>query len=188
MSDVTQLLQAASAGDAKAAAELLPLVYEELRRLAAQKMSREARDHTLQPTALVHEAWLRLAGDEAARFQNRAHFFGAAAEAMRRILIDRARRRLAAKRGSGAAPLDVDEVEIPSPAADDDTLLRVNEALEKLAALDPRKAELVKLRYFVGMNFEETAAALDIAVPTAKQWWAYARAWLTVEMRASAPR
>jgi len=102
---------------------------------------------------------------------------------MRRILIDRARRRLAAKRGSGAEALDVDEVEIPSPAADDDALLRVNEALEKFMAIDPRKAELVKLRYFVGMDFEETAAALGIAVPTAKQWWAYARAWLTVEMR-----
>ncbi len=186
MSDVTQLLQAASAGDTKAAQELLPLVYEELRRLAARKMAQEARDHTLQPTALVHEAWLRLAGDEAARFENRAHFFGAAAEAMRRILIDRARRRLAAKRGGGAEPLDVDGIEIPSPAPDDETLLRVNEALEKFAAMDPRKAELVKLRYFVGMNFEETAAALGIAVPTAKQWWAYARAWLTVEMRAQA--
>ena len=105
---------------------------------------------------------------------------------MRRILIDRARRRLAAKRGAGAEPLDVDEIEIPSPAPDDDSLLAVNEALEKFAAIDPRKAELVKLRYFVGMNFEETAAALGIAVPTAKQWWAYARAWLTVEMRGPA--
>ena len=150
-------------------------------------MAKEARGYTLQPTALVHEVWLRLAGDEAARFENRAHFFGAAAEAMRRILIDRARRRLAAKRGGGAVPLDVDEIEIPSPALDDDNLLRVNEALEKFAAVDSRKAELVKLRYFVGMNFEETAAALGIAVPTAKQWWAYARAWLTVEMRGSAP-
>jgi RNA polymerase sigma factor (TIGR02999 family) len=186
MSDVTHLLQAASAGDPKAAAELLPLVYEELRRLAAQKMAHEARGHTLQPTALVHEAWLRLAGDEAARFENRAHFFGAAAEAMRRILVDRARRRLAAKRGGGTEPLDVDEIEIPSPVADDDALLRVHEALEKFAALDPRKAELVKLRYFVGMGFEEAATALGIAVPTAKQWWAYSRAWLTVEMRGPA--
>lgn len=168
MSDVTQLLQAASAGDPKAAAELLPLVYDELRRLAAQKLSREAPGYTLQPTALVHEVWLRLAGNEAARFENRAHFFGAAAEAMRRILIDRARRRLAAKRRGGAVPLDVDEIEIPSPTPDDDTLLRVNEALEKFTAIDPRKAKLVKLRYFVGMNFEETAAALGIAVPTAK--------------------
>jgi RNA polymerase sigma factor (TIGR02999 family) len=182
LSDVTQLLQAASLGDSKAAAALLPLVYNELRRLAAQKMAGEARQHTLQPTALVHEAWLRLAGNEAARFENRAHFFGAAAEAMRRILIERARRRLAAKRGSGAEPLDVDVIEIPSPALDDEGLLRVNEALEKFTAVDARKAELVKLRYFVGLNFEETAAALGIAVPTAKQWWAYARAWLQVEM------
>lgn len=188
MSTVTVILNRAQAGDPSAAGELLPLVYEELRRLAAQKMSREAAGHTLQPTALVHEAWLRLAGDEGqAQFQNRAHFFGAAAEAMRRILIERARRRQAVKRGGGAAPLDVDELEIPSPASDDDTLLLVNEALEKLSAIDPRKAELVKLRYFVGLSFAETAAALGIAVPTAKQWWAYARAWLTVEMRGSRP-
>jgi RNA polymerase sigma factor (TIGR02999 family) len=185
MSAVTQLIQAAAAGDSKAAEELVPLVYEELRRLAARKMAGEIRGHTLQPTALVHEAWLRLAGNEAARFENRAHFFGAAAEAMRRILIERARRRLAAKRGSGVAPLDVDEIEIPSPALDDDSLLAVNEALEKFTAVDARKAELVKLRYFVGLNFEEAAAALGIAVPTAKQWWAYARSWLTVEMRGS---
>ena len=189
MSAVTVILNRAQQGDPKAAGELLPLVYGELRNLAAAKISREQPGHTLQPTALVHEAWLRLAGDEGqAQFQNRAHFFGAAAEAMRRILIERARRRLAAKRGGGAAPLDVDEMEIPSPAPDDDTLLLVNEALEKFSAIDPRKAELVKLRYFVGMNFEETAAALGISVPTAKQWWAYARAWLTVEMRDPAPR
>jgi RNA polymerase sigma factor (TIGR02999 family) len=106
---------------------------------------------------------------------------------MRRILIERARRRMAAKRGGGAEPVDLDEVEIPSPASSDDELLAVNEALEKLAALDPRKAELVKLRYFVGMTFEEAATTLGIAVPTAKQWWAYARAWLTVEMRSSLP-
>ena len=183
MSDVTRILERAERGDPKAAEELLPLVYDELRRLAAQKMSAEAAGHTLQPTALVHEAWLRLAGDAAPEFQNRAHFFGAAAEAMRRILIDRARRRSAAKRGGGAAPVDLDEIEIPAPVADDDVLLQLNEALEKFAALDPRKAELVKLRYFVGLSFEEAAAALGIAVPTAKQWWAYARAWLAVEMR-----
>ena len=163
------------------------LVYEELRRLAARKMSNEAAGHTLQPTALVHEAWLRLGGEAAPSFQNRAHFFGAAAEAMRRILIERARRRIAAKRGAGAVVLDVDEIDIPSPVADDDQLLAVNEALEKFATVDPRKAELVKLRYFVGMNFEEAAAALGIAVPTAKQWWAYARAWLSVEMRGDGP-
>lgn len=175
-------------GDAKAAAELLPIVYEELRRLAAQKMAREAAGHTLQPTALVHEAWMRLGGDDAPTFQNRAHFFGAAAEAMRRILIERARRRLAAKRGARVEVVDLDGLEISSPVADDDQLLAVNEALEKLSALDSRKAELVKLRYFVGLNFEETAAALGIAVPTAKLWWAYARAWLSVELRGSTPR
>ena len=183
MSDITQILDRVQRGDSKAAEELLPLVYVELRRLAAQKMANEAAGHTLQPTALVHEAWLRLGGSDAPSFQNRAHFFDAAAEAMRRILIERARRRIAAKRGAGAAVVGVDEIEIPSPIADDGQLLAVNEALEKFAALDPRKAELVKLRYFVGMSFEEAATALDIAVPTAKQWWAYARAWLTVELR-----
>ena len=188
MRDVTQLLQAAATGDSRAAGELLPIVYEELRRLAAQKMANEAAGHTLQPTALVHEAWMRLGGSEAQAFQNRAHFFGAAAEAMRRILIEHARRRLAAKRGAGVEVVDLDGLEIASPAADDDQLLALNEALEKLASVDPRKAELVKLRYFVGLNFEETAAALGIAVPTAKQWWAYARSWLTVEMRGSASR
>ena len=186
MSGITNILGRLEQGDAKAAEELLPLVYDELRRLAASKMANEAPGHTLQPTALVHEAWLRLGGSEAPPFQNRAHFFGAAAEAMRRILIERARRRVAAKRGAGAAMVNVDEIEIPSPLADDDQLLAVNEALEKFAALEPRKAELVKLRYFVGMNFDEAAAALGIAVPTAKQWWAYARAWLTVELRAGA--
>ena len=183
MSDVTQLLCAIEAGDPRAAAELLPIVYDELRKLASAKMASEAAGHTLQPTALVHEAWLRLGGSDAPSFQNRAHFFGAAAEAMRRILIERARRRIAAKRGAGAAVVDLDEIEIPSPVADDDQLLAVNEALEKFAVLDPRKAELVKLRYFVGMSFDEAATALGIAVPTAKQWWAYARAWLTVELR-----
>src|SRR5207248_4552052 len=128
--------------------------YDELRRLAAQKMAREAAGHTLQPTALVHEAWLRLGGSEAPTFQNRAHFFGSAAEAMRRILIEHARRRLAAKRGAGVEVMDLDGLEISAPLADDDHLLAVNEALEKLAGIDPRKAELVKLRYFVGMNFE----------------------------------
>ena len=175
-------------GDAKAAAELLPIVYDELRRLASQKMAHEAAGHTLQPTALVHEAWMRLGGSDAPTFQNRAHFFGAAAEAMRRILIEHARRRLAAKRGAGVEVVDLDGLEISSPVADDDQLLAVNDALEKLSAIDSRKGELVKLRYFVGLNFEEAAAALGIAVPTAKQWWAYARAWLTVEMRGAAPR
>jgi RNA polymerase sigma factor (TIGR02999 family) len=188
VSEITQILSRLEQGEAKAAEELLPLVYEELRRLASRKMANEAAGHTLQPTALVHEAWLRLGGNDAPSFQNRAHFFGAAAEAMRRILIDRARRRIAAKRGGGAARVDLDEIELPSPFADDDQLIAVNEALEKFAALDPRKAELVKLRYFVGMSFDEAATALGIAVPTAKQWWAYARAWLTVELRNEASR
>jgi len=130
---------------------------------------------------------MRLGGGDASSFENRAHFLGAAAEAMRRILIERARRRLAAKRGSGEVILNLDELEIPSPVADDDQLLALNEALEKFAARDPRKAELVKLRYFVGMSFLEASAVLGIAVPTAKQWWAYARAWLNVEMRGQAP-
>ena len=186
MSGITRILGRLGQGDAKAAEELLPLVYDELRRLAANKMANEAPGQTLQPTALVHEAWLRLGGSEAPSFQNRAHFFGAAAEAMWRILIERARRRMAAKRGAGGVAVELDAIEIPSPAVDDDRLLAVNEALEKFATVDPRKAELVKLRYFVGMSFDEAAAALGIAVPTAKQWWAYARAWLTVELRAEA--
>lgn len=183
MSEITQLLEKAQTGDARAIHDLLPLVYDELRRVAAHKMWNEASGHTLQPTALVHEAWLRLGGDNTPQFENRAHFFAAAAEAMRRILIERARRRMAAKRGAGAASISLDEVEIASPFGDDDQLLAVNEALEKFASKDPRKAELVKLRYFVGMSFEEAAAALGIAVPTAKQWWAYARACLSVELR-----
>lgn len=185
MNENEHILNRVAQDDPRAAEELLPLVYAELRRLAAQKMAVEASCHTLQPTALVHEAWLRLAGNK--EFANRAHFFGAAAEAMRRILIERARRRMAAKRGSGAEHLDADEMEIAAPMADDDALLRLDEALEKYAALDARKAELVKLRYFVGMNYEEAAAALGIAVPTAKEWWAYARAWLAVEIRGALP-
>lgn len=181
MSDVTQLLQAASEGDPRAAAELLPLVYDELRRLAAHRLAGERNGHTLQPTALVHEAWLKISGNDERTWQGRQHFFAAAAEAMRRILVDRARRRMTAKRGAGEGCLSADDLELPAPAADDQ-LLAVNEALAKFARLDARKAELVKLRYFVGMNFEEAAAALGIAVPTAKQWWAYARAWLRVEI------
>lgn len=180
--DVTRLLNAVDAGDSQAGADLPALVYEELRRIAASRMAHEPAGHTLQPTALVHEAWLRLGADGQPRWQNRAHFFTAAAEAMRRILVDRARRRLAAKRGGGAEAVDIADLDIPSPTTDDDGLLRVNDALEKLAKLDPRKAELVKLRYFVGLSFEEVATALGIAVPTAKQWWTYARAWLSVEL------
>jgi len=188
VSELTAILGRVQQGDDRAAEELLPLVYQELRGLAARKMAGELPGQTLQPTALVHEAWLRLGGDDAPGFQNRAHFFNTTTETMRHILIDRARRRLTAKRSEGAVPVELDEIEFPSPASDDDQLLAVNEALEKFAALDPRKAELVKLRYFVGMGFDEAATALGIAVPTAKQWWAYARAWLTVELRGGASR
>jgi len=181
VSDVTHILERAGQGDPKAAAELLPLVYDELRRLAVHRLAGEPREHTLQPTALVHEAWLKIAGDESRAWNGRQHFFAAAAEAMRRILVDRARRRLAAKRGAGAAGADVDEVDIPAPAPDDQ-LLAVSDALEKFALVDERKAELVKLRYFVGLTFAEAAETLSIAVPTAKEWWAYARAWLRVEI------
>jgi len=183
---VTQILQAVDAGDEQAAEKLLPLVYEELRRLAAVKMANEAPGQTLQPTALVHEAWLRISGPNERHWNGRQHFFATAAEAMRRILVDRARRRQAFKRGAGAGRLCVDELDIPSPAPDDQ-LLAVDESLAKLAAVDSRKAELVKLRYFVGLSFEETAEVLGVAVPTAKKWWAYARAWLRVEIVASAP-
>jgi RNA polymerase sigma factor (TIGR02999 family) len=165
--------------------ELLPLVYEELRKIAAHKMAQEAPGQTLQPTALVHEAWLRLGADGQPPWRNRAHFFAAAAEAMRQILVERARRHTALKRGGGVGCLSLDEVEIPMAVADDEMLLAVDEALEKFAARDPRKAELVKLRYFIGMSFEEAASVLGIAVPTAKKWWAYGRAWLTVALRPS---
>jgi RNA polymerase sigma factor (TIGR02999 family) len=186
MSDVTQLLQAAATGDQRAGAQLLPLVYDELRRLAAHRLAGEQSNHTLQPTALVHEAWLKISSADEQNWNGRQHFFAAAAEAMRRILVDRARRRQAAKRGAGEVCLDADELDIPAPAPDEQ-LLAVNEAVEKFAAVDARKAELVKLRYFVGMTFEEAAAALGIAVPTAKQWWAYSRAWLRVEIARAAP-
>jgi len=179
------MLTAAQNGDAKAAEELLPLVYEELRRLAARRLAGERREHTLQPTALVHEAWLKISGGEQRAWNGRQHFFAAAAEAMRRILVDRARRRLAAKRGAGEVSLAADELEIPAPMPDDQ-LLGINDALEKFSRVEARKAELVKLRYFVGMTFEEAAAALGVAVPTAKEWRAYSRAWLRVEMAGSA--
>ena len=186
MSDVTEILARAQAGDSQAAHQLLPLVYDELRKLAAHRLAGERAGHTLQPTALVHEVWLKISGDEKRGWNGREHFFAAAAEAMRRILVDRARRRLAAKRGAGAACLDADELDIPAPAPDDQ-LLGVSDALEKFALQDPRKAELVKLRYFIGLTFEEAAQALGIAVPTAKEWWAYSRAWLRVEIAGSTP-
>ena len=155
-----------------------------MRRLASARMANLAAGHTLQPTALVHEAWLRVAGEDAeAQFQNRTHFFAAAAEAMRHILIDRARRKQALRHGGGQAHVDINEFEIAAPARDDE-MLAVNEALDRLAAADPGKADLVKLRYFVGMTIEEAAAALGISEPTAKRRWAMAKAWLFNEISA----
>ena len=185
---VTELLLAWNDGDEQALEKLTSIVYKELHRLARFHMSKENPGHTLQATALVNEAYLRMGASKETKFENRAHFFAAAAEVMRRILIERARRRMAAKRGAGAEVVPLDGLELSSPESSDERLLAMDEALLKFAALDARKAELVKLRYFVGMSFEETAAALDIAVPTAKQWWSYARAWLAVEMRDGLPR
>jgi len=177
MSDVTRILDRVHQGDSTAAEELLPLVYDELRKLAAHKMARELPGQTLQPTALVHEAWLRLVDSQDAKWDGRAHFFAAAAEAMRRILIENARRKRAQRHGGGLARLDIDQVEVAAPAKDEE-LLAVSETLETFAAVDKQKAELVKLRYFVGLTIEETAEILGISTATAERWWAYSRAWL----------
>ncbi len=184
MSDVTLLLQRIERGDQRAADELLPLVYQELRKLAAAKMSRESAAQTLQPTALVHEAWLRLGGDKQPCWENRAHFFGAAAEAMRRILIDRARRRRARRHGGDQQRVDAAALEFVADLdRADDQLLAVHEALEKFAVEEPQKAELVKLRYFGGLTLEEAAAAMGVPEGTAKRWWTYSRARLYRELK-----
>ncbi len=182
MSEVTRVLDAIERGEADPAKELLPLVYDELRKIAAYKMSAEAPGHTLQPTALVHEAWLRLAGPEQPKWENRAHFFVAAAEAMRRILVEHARRKRSLKRGGGAHREELHEshMVLVAPA---DELLAVHEAIDQLAAEDPMAAELVKLRYFVGMTMDEAAAALDLPKRTAESVWTYARAWLSRQIR-----
>ena len=180
MSDVTCLLDAIGRGDPKASEKLLPLVYQALRRLAAAKMARESPGQTLQPTALVHEAWLKMVGQQNRDWQGKNHFFGAAAEAMRRILVDNARRKKAARHGGGLQKVELEEVEAAS--ANDEQVLAVHEALEEFAKREPQKAELVKLRYFVGMTVEEAAAVLGISEGTAKRHWAYARAWLYEEI------
>jgi RNA polymerase sigma factor (TIGR02999 family) len=185
MNDVTRILNQIDHGDPKAAGELLPLVYEELRKLAASKMAHEAPGHTLQPTALVHDAWLRLVNAENQTWQNRAHFFGAAAEAMRRILIERARRKHALRHGGGQQRVDIEAVDLAA-TGEDDQVLAVSEALDKLAEHDKTKAELVKLRYFIGMTIEEAAQVLGISEPTAKRYWTYARAWLFREIQRTA--
>lgn len=179
--DVTRILNAIRTGEALASDELMATVYAELRRIAAAKMAREKPGQTLQATALVHEAWLRLGQG---LFENRAHFFAAAAEAMRRILVERARRKSSAKHGAGAEHCDIEEIEIAAPLGDDDEMLAVHDALDRLTAYDPRKAELVKLRYFVGLSFEEAADVLAISVRTAARDWDFARAWLHREIGA----
>jgi RNA polymerase sigma factor (TIGR02999 family) len=183
MNDVTQVLAAIEKGDPAAASQLLPLVYDELRRLAAQKLVNEAVGQTLQPTALVHEAYLRLVGSNSeGEWDSRGHFFAAAAEAMRRILVDNARKRRSLKRGGDRKRLDLGEVQPCTPASDDD-LVALDEALTSLAAKAPVKAELVKLRYFGGCTGEEAARVLGISPATAERYWAYARAWLQREIR-----
>jgi len=177
MSDVTRILAAIEQGDARAADELLPLVYQELRRLAAQKISREPPGQTLQATALVHEAYIRLVGSQAQNWSGRTHFFTAAAEAMRRILIDNARRKQRLKRGGGQQKVDINEAELAIEAPSDD-LIALDEALDKLAKTDKIKADLVKLRYFAGLTLEQAAGLLDLPERTAKRYWAHARAWL----------
>jgi RNA polymerase sigma factor (TIGR02999 family) len=163
---------------------LLPLVYHELKRIAGAKMAQERPGHTLQATALVHEAWLRLGGADQPAWNSRAQFFGAAAEAMRRILVERARAKKAQRRGNRAVHVELDAIEIAAPAPKED-VLEVSEALERFAQEHPKKAEVVKLRFFGGLNFNEVAALLDISEPTAKRWWAYARAWLFDEIMRS---
>lgn len=184
MSDATLLLTGVEHGDPTAAEQLLALLYGELRRLAASKLAHEAPGQTLQPTALVHEAWLKLVAAKNPKFENRAHFFSAAAEAMRRILIDRARRKLTQRHGGSFERVDLDGHDFAAPAADEQ-LLAVHEILDDLAKEHPIQAEVVKLRYFVGMTNEETAEALDISVATVKNYWTFARTWIFNELENS---
>lgn len=186
--DPPQLLDATDGGDPRAAEQLLPLVYDELRRLAERHMRREASDHTLQATALVHEAYVRLVGRDGSRkWGGRRHFLAAAAAAMRRILVDEARRRQAAKRGGGAVRQDFDTASLAVDARENDRLLAVDEAVRRLAAAEPGLARLVELRFFGGLTLEEAAEVLDISPRTAKRHWSYARAWLRREMDEAPP-
>ena len=182
MSDVTRILDAIQQGDPKATEELLPLVYEELRKLAAHKMANEAPGQTLQPTALVHEAWLRLTGNENQEWNGRCHFFAAAAEAMRRILVENARRKQRVKHGGALQRIDLTTLDV-AIITHDEHLLAVDEALDKLAARDPLGAQLIKLRFFAGLSSVDAARMLGIPERTAKRTWAYARAWLYEELK-----
>lgn len=184
MSDITLILQKLESGDERAAGELLTQVYDELRKLARAKMARESPGQTLQATALVHEAWLRLGGEAQPRWENRAHFFGAAAEAMRRILVDSARRKRRAKHGGGLRRVDWENLDVAT-IGDDDTVLAVHEALDRLARHDPVGARLIELRFFAGLPNVEAARVLGLAERTAKRTWSYARAWLQKELAAT---
>jgi RNA polymerase sigma factor (TIGR02999 family) len=186
VSDVTRILEAAQQGDPKAADELLPLVYEELRRLAAYKMANEVTGHTLQPTALVHEAYLRLVGsNQRQQWDGRTHFFAAAAEAMRRILVESARRKKRLKHGGDLQRVNVEAIDLPLPMPDDE-LLVLDETLNRLATVDERAADVVKLCFFVGLTQEQAARELGISRATAERLWSFARAWLFREMKRDA--
>jgi RNA polymerase sigma factor (TIGR02999 family) len=185
MSDITQVLQAIGRGEGHASEELLPLVYEELRSLAAARMAQEQPGQTLQATAMVHEAWLRLVADGARTWENRAHFFGAAAEAMRRILIERARRKSALKRGGDLARVDIEGLDLAAAGADDKILL-INEALEKLQAQDPAKARIVMLKFFGGLTNGEVAQSLGVNERTVERQWAFAKTWMYQAIKAQA--
>lgn len=177
MSDVTRILQSISNGDERAAEELLPIVYDELRRLATRQMAKEPSGHTLQATALVHEAFLRLAGGVEQEWESRRHFFGAAAEAMRRILVDHARRKKRLRHGGGRKRVRLDDVDVPAPEPKEE-VVQISEALEELAKEEPTVAELIKLRYFAGLTQGQTAELLGLASRTADRYWAYGKAWL----------
>lgn len=184
MQNITLMLEAMQRGQAGASDRFMTAVYGELRSLAAARLADDRAGQTLQPTALVHEAWLRLGGDQQPAWRNRAHFFSAAAEAMRRILIDRARRGQRQRHGNGQRPVSLDEVDEPAAARTGDELLALNEALGRFALRDQEKAELVKLRYFIGLSFAEAAEVLGVSESTAKRWWAFSRAWLYRELQA----
>jgi RNA polymerase sigma factor (TIGR02999 family) len=183
VSEIAHSLNSLDQNEPRSANQLLPLVYDELRKLAAARMANESPGNTLQPTALVHEAWLRLGGDKDTQYQNRAHFFAAAAEAMRRILIEKARRKVRLRHGGGQERVDLDAIDAIAPSEQDNQLLAVSDALDHLAQRCKVEADLVKLRYFVGMTLEEAAQALGISARTADTYWAHAKAWLFREIK-----